>query len=151
MGAGSAGGQALVGIPRVRALRLDPALAAVSRVWPFETGFTDRPAPAGGPWVVHVEAWPGIVPAREVRAECAATGAVRDQAQVRLLCRLARRQDEAGTLGRWFAVPGLDGRPREVAGREEGWILGAPTLDIGPTVGEGVVPPIPDRRGAMPR
>src|SRR5207249_911251 len=36
LGAGAVGSQALVGIPVVAALRDDPELAAVSRVWPFE-------------------------------------------------------------------------------------------------------------------
>jgi precorrin-8X/cobalt-precorrin-8 methylmutase len=34
------GSQALLGLPRLAGLRHDPVLAAVSRVWPFETGFS---------------------------------------------------------------------------------------------------------------
>src|SRR5712692_5290091 len=41
--AGSVGSQALVGIPRVAALRDDPEIAGASAVWPFETGFTSDP------------------------------------------------------------------------------------------------------------
>ena len=60
LGQGSVGGQALLGIPMLRALRDDPALAPASRIWPFETGFTPRPR-ATGPVIVHAEIWPGIV------------------------------------------------------------------------------------------
>ena len=38
LGAGSVGGQALTGIPVVRALRDDPRWRDEARVWPFETG-----------------------------------------------------------------------------------------------------------------
>jgi hypothetical protein len=38
LGTGSAGSQALTGIPVVRRLRDDPLLAARAQVWPFETG-----------------------------------------------------------------------------------------------------------------
>ncbi len=123
-GAGSVGSQALTGIPRVRALRDDPQLAAVSRVWPFETGFTARPVPDRGPFVLHAEIWPGIVPAAEVGHETATTGAIKDQAQVRLMCRWAARHDADGALGAFFADPGLAPPDRARVDREEGWILG---------------------------
>ena len=100
----------------MRALRDDPLLASVSRVWPFETGFTDRPVPEAGPFVLHAEVWPGIVavPAAE---------AIRDRAQVRLMCEWAARQDASGVLGGWFA-PALDAATAAAAAAEEGWILG---------------------------
>src|SRR3954465_1908311 len=41
-GNGSVGSQALVGIPHVTALRNDPVLGPVSRVWPFEAAFQQR-------------------------------------------------------------------------------------------------------------
>jgi len=62
-GAGSVGSQALTGIPRVRSLRLDPALASASAVWPFETGFTSSFAAR----IVHAEIWPGVVEAQVAR------------------------------------------------------------------------------------
>lgn len=61
-GAGSVGGQSLVGIPAVCRLRDDEALKGYSRVWPFETGFTLLPTPEEGPFVLHVEIFPGNVP-----------------------------------------------------------------------------------------
>ena len=124
-GAGSVGSQALVGIPRVRELRDDPDVAHVSTVWPFETGFTSAPAPERGPYVLHAEIWPGIVPKGEVDDEILATGAIRDQAQVRLMCVWAHREDAVGALGPRFD-PGSLAAPetREAAAAEEGWILG---------------------------
>src|SRR4051812_15632108 len=62
-GNGSVGSQALVGIPRVRSLRDDPDLAAVSAVWPFETGFAVPDAE-----VVHAEIWPGVIATRGLHA-----------------------------------------------------------------------------------
>jgi hypothetical protein len=60
--------------------------------------------------------WPGIVavPSGE---------AIRDRAQVRLMCGWSARHDAAGTLGGWFA-PALDGATAAAALAEEGWILG---------------------------
>ncbi len=60
-GAGSCGSQALTGIPYVKRLRMDTELASVSKVWPFETGFTASPSPEAGPFVLHAEIWPGVV------------------------------------------------------------------------------------------
>lgn len=59
--AGSVGGQALVGIPCVAKVR--DALAARSKVWPFETGFTESPLDAGTS-VLHAEIWPGVIDGR---------------------------------------------------------------------------------------
>jgi hypothetical protein len=60
--------------------------------------------------------WPGIVavPAGE---------AIRDRAQVHLMCGWAARHDAAGTLGAWFAPP-MDAATAVTASSEEGWILG---------------------------
>jgi hypothetical protein len=116
LGAGSVGSQALLGIPRVRALRDDPGLAAVSRVWPVETGLTDRPSPDAGPFVLHAEIWPGIVAVPP-------DAPIRDEAQVRLMCEWAERRDHDGTLGALFA-PALDADTETAVVAEEGWILG---------------------------
>jgi hypothetical protein len=125
LGVGSVGSQALLGIPRVHWLRQHPTLAAASRVWPMETGFTPTPTPRRGPFVLHTEVWPGIVPRDLVRAECANTGAIRDQAQVRLLCRWARQLDAAGDFGAHFAAPPDVEEPAlQAVLHEEGWILG---------------------------
>lgn len=120
-GAGSVGSQALTGIPRLIALRDAPDLAAHSRVWPFETGFTARPA-GGEVLIVHAEIWPGIVGAGVE----AGKGAIKDAVQVEKLCEWAERRDAAGTLGACFAEPeGLTDAQREACLREEGWVLGA--------------------------
>lgn len=119
-GIGSVGSQALVGIPRVASLRDDEALAPVSKVWPFETGFTARVPPKYGPFIVHAEIWPGIVPVDTDLHQ------VRDAAQVLTLARYLASLDDAGELASWFAQPN-DLAPHEVDAclNEEGWILGA--------------------------
>ena len=119
-GTGSAGGQALLGIPVVCRLRDDPALAGVSRVWPFETGFTALPTSEHGPAIIHAEIWPGLV---SDQLDAALT--IRDQAQVRAMARWLARLDDAGQLGTLFNPPaarssGMSDRYSE----EEGWILG---------------------------
>jgi len=118
-GAGSVGSQALTGIPRVHALRFDPALAAASAVWPFETGFTavfpERTR------VVHAEIWPGLVEhwvAQRVEP-------IRDERQVLAMCDWARSLDRRGELAAHFQRPlGLTGEELGAALEEEGWVLG---------------------------
>jgi len=119
-GPASVGGQTLLGIPAVCRLRDAPDLAAISRVWPFETNFTATPTPTHGPWVIHAEIWPTLV-ARQYPAL-----PIKDQAQVRALVTWLLAQDDAGVLSRCFAAP-----PRVAAdalqacATEEGWIVGA--------------------------
>jgi hypothetical protein len=121
---GSVGSQALLGIPRVRALRDDPVLSPISSVWPFETGFSVRRVPAEGPFILHAEIWPGITGSQKVDAEQAATGAIRDEAQVRLMCRWAAERDDEGVLGERFAAPAhLSEQQIAAVVAEEGWIL----------------------------
>lgn len=124
LGAGSVGSQALLGIPRVRDLRDDSALGPISRVWPFETGFTSNPSRESGPYVLHAEIWPGIVDPVKL-ADLVAQGLIKDQAQVRLMCEWAACADSEGTLGRWFSRDVLpDGVDVDAVAGEEGWILG---------------------------
>ena len=119
-GNGSVGSQVLVGIPVVMNLRDDPLFSPVSQVWPFETGFTAVPTPTAGPFILHAEIWPGIVPALD------AALAIRDQAQVRAVVELLARLDRDGTLGRLFDRPdGLAEDDERKVVEEEGWILGA--------------------------
>lgn len=119
-GNGSVGSQVLVGIPVVTRLRDDPLLAAFSRVWPFETGFTPAPTPAEGPFIVHTEIWPGITKELDPRVP------IRDQAQVRAVTGLLARLDADGALGGLFDRPGrLFGNDEARVVAEEGWILGA--------------------------
>ncbi len=104
--AGAVGSQALLGLPRLEALRqrFGPRLT----VWPFE--------PATGE-VVLAEIYPSLM-AEAVRAELARRGdAVRDAVQVELTARALMGLQEAGELEAALAA-GAD------AGAE-GWILGA--------------------------
>lgn len=121
IGSGSVGGQCLVGIPVVCRLRDDPALSAMSAVWPFETGFTPTPTPATGPCILHAEIWPGLV-SDALDPDIA----IRDRAQVRATVRWLSKLDEDGRLGALFAIPDSL-HPEGVAAsvEEEGWILGA--------------------------
>jgi hypothetical protein len=122
-GVGSVGSQAIVGIPRVASLRFDPALAPVSKVWPFETGFDPGAIPAAGPAIVFAEIWPSIVDALALAA-LMKRGLIKDQGQVRLMCEWARDHDRAGTLAQYLEVPGLEPEDGATAVAEEGWILG---------------------------
>jgi precorrin-8X/cobalt-precorrin-8 methylmutase len=115
---GSVGGQTLVGIPRLEALRNDPALRAVTRVWPFETGFaplTRRQLARIG--VLITEIYPSLIPLPD-------GAAVKDARQVDAMARFLQRHDRAGTLGPLFAAP-CSAAERAVIEREEGWIFGA--------------------------
>ena len=119
-GAGSVGGQALVGIPVVRRLRDDARFTDFSRVWPFETGFTVEPTPERGPFVLHAEIFPGNV------TDPLDSDAIRDQAQVRAVVNWLSRLDEQGELACLFGAPtGLDPDALDSCAREEGWILGS--------------------------
>jgi hypothetical protein len=120
-GTGSAGGQALVGIPALCRLRSDPALAAVSRVWPFETGFTPALTTEQGPAIILAEIWPGLVP-----GPLDPGIAIRDQAQVRAVSQWLADLDAAQQLGALFAAPrDLSPEALEHCLTEEGWILGS--------------------------
>ncbi|RFU13081.1 molybdopterin guanine dinucleotide synthesis [Rhodobacteraceae bacterium W635] len=98
-GAGAVGSQVLMGLPVLARLRRRFA----ARVWPFE-------APEGA--LVFAETWPTLID-RTVKAQCAATGEIRDAAQVRLLARALS------------SLPGPDlAAMLAERSREEGWILG---------------------------
>ncbi|HTS93302.1 MAG TPA: precorrin-8X methylmutase [Stellaceae bacterium] len=117
-GTGSAGGQALTGIPVLRALRDDPALRDVLRVWPFETGLA-APPPSRHPPAVMAEIYPSLVPAP------ARAGEVKDSAQVRHLAEHFASLDGKGALAPLFAGdPALNPEERKRVEREEGWVLG---------------------------
>ena len=80
----------MVGIPVVAHLRFKTSFQDVSKVWPFETGFTPRPTLSDRPFVLHAEIFPGLVPPREDR------NIIKDQAQVRDLTAWLSDLDEAG-------------------------------------------------------
>jgi len=116
---GSVGGQALLGIPAVRRLKL--ARGEALRVWPFETGFQPlTEADLAGVEVVVAEVYPSLIKGD------GAAGEVKDLVQVRTTAEHFARLDEANRLGPLFGPP--KSAPAETvrdAEREEGWILGA--------------------------
>ena len=119
-GAGSVGSQALMGIPRIHALRSDAALEKVSTVWPFETGFTCLPTTTAGPAVLHAEIWPGAAPVDLTKHP------IKDAAQILSLIEWFDARDRLGTLGTLFDRPaGLSDAAYDSCLNEEGWILGA--------------------------
>ena len=116
---GSVGGQAILGIPMVRRLKL--ARGEALKVWPFETGWKALgEADLAGVDVVAAEVYPSLYKAQP------AAGEVKDLAQVRATAEHFARLDEAGKLGALFA-PAKETAPDVVADaeREEGWVLGA--------------------------
>jgi hypothetical protein len=116
---GSVGGQAILGIPAVRRLKL--ARGETFKAWPFETGFKPlTESDLDGVEVVAAEVYPSLLKIQ------AGPGEVKDLAQVRVTAEYFARLDEAGKLGALFAPPA--GTASDVvldAEREEGWILGA--------------------------
>ena len=116
---GSVGGQAILGIPVVRRLKL--ARGDAAKVWPFETGFKAlTEADLEGVQVVIAEVYPSLIKA------VPAAGEVKDAAQVRALAEHFAKLDEAGKLAALFG-PSKDAPEAVVADAEtqEGWILGA--------------------------
>ena len=117
---GSVGGQAILGVPMVRRLKL--ARGDAFRIWPFETGWkTLGEADLAGVAAVAAEVYPSLIKLQPLPGE------TKDLAQVRALAEHFAKLDEAGRLGAMFG-PAKD-TPAEVvadAEREEGWILGAP-------------------------
>jgi precorrin-8X/cobalt-precorrin-8 methylmutase len=118
-GNGSAGSQALTGIPIVRRLRDDPALAASALVWPFETGLR-APAPIGDVGrIILAEIYPSLRPVVPTPGE------VKDSTQVRTLAQYFAELDTRGELAAVFAGDSrLSADERIVVEQEEGWVLG---------------------------
>jgi precorrin-8X/cobalt-precorrin-8 methylmutase len=115
LGSGSVGGQALTGIPVVRALRDDPRWKADARVWPFETGLR---APADGKLVI-AEVYPSLW------AVSPADGETKDAAQVCAVARFFAERDREGQLATLFAGDlGLTPAQRDRVETEEAWTLG---------------------------
>jgi hypothetical protein len=125
-GNGSVGSQALVGIPYVRNLRNHVELQHCSKVWPFETQFTNAPSPATGPFILHAEIWPRVVNAQVNELLAANQQLIKDQAQVRAMCNWASELDVQGALGQYFASPqNLTDAQVQVCTEQEGWVFGA--------------------------
>lgn len=116
---GSVGGQAILGMPVVRRMKL--ARGEAMKTWPFETGFKAlTEADLAGVDVVAAEVYPSLLKPQ------GAPGEVKDLTQVRTTAEHFARLDEANRLGALF------GPPKDTAAdvvldaeREEGWILGA--------------------------
>jgi precorrin-8X/cobalt-precorrin-8 methylmutase len=117
---GSVGSQSLLGIPRVSALRFDPALRDSSVVWPFETGFQSIERPGPNDWrILHAEIYPSICRVN------ISPGQIKDRLQVETLARHFADLDSNGDLGALFACPlDLSLDQKRVVETEEGWILG---------------------------
>ena len=116
---GSVGGQAILGIPVVRRLKL--ARGEAFKVWPFETGWKAlSEADLAGVDVVAAEIYPTLAKAAPLPGE------LKDTAQVRAAAEHLAKLDEAGRLGALFGPP-KSAAPDVVvdAQQEEGWILGA--------------------------
>jgi precorrin-8X/cobalt-precorrin-8 methylmutase len=115
LGAGSVGGQALTGIPVVRALRDDPRWVDRVRIWPFETGLQ---APEQGT-VVIAEVYPSLWTVSP------AEGETKDAAQVRSVARFFAETDRAGKLAALFVGdPSLTPEQQLRVETEEAWTLG---------------------------
>lgn len=124
-GHGCVGSQALLGIPRLHYLINHENLSPYSKVWPFETGFTQRSIPKQGPFILNAEIWPGVVRERATRLE-EEYHFIRDQAQVRAMCEWAAKLDNDNELGKFFDPPAnLSEEQINACIEEEGWILGA--------------------------
>jgi hypothetical protein len=116
---GSVGGQAILGVPVVRRLKL--ARGEAMKIWPFETGWkTLTEVDLKDVDVVAAEVYPSLLKVTP------AAGEVKDLAQVRAVAEHFARLDEAGRLGAEF------GHAKDTAAdivadaeREEGWVLGA--------------------------
>ena len=115
LGAGSVGGQALTGIPVVRALRDDPRWCNKVQIWPFKLGLDARPqAP-----IVIAEIYPSLW------AVTPAPGEPKDRAQVRTVAGWLADLDRAGALAPLFAGdPLLTPPQRRLIETEEAWTLG---------------------------
>jgi hypothetical protein len=114
---GSVGGQAILGIPAVRRLKM--ARGDAVKIWPFETGLkTLTEADLDGVEAVVCEVYPSLYKA------VPAAGEVKDLAQVRVTAEYFARLDEQNKLGAVFGPATPPAGTTEVVEREEGWVLG---------------------------
>jgi hypothetical protein len=110
-GAGSVGGQALVGIAALDRLRRRETLTGKVAVWPFES--------TSGVPIVFAEIYPSLWPPDPRES-------VRDAGQVRAVAEHFRALDAAGSLAALLSVPEeLEADDRDAVLSEEAWMLGA--------------------------
>ena len=124
-GTASVGSQSLTGIARLHQLRNDPKLAAVSSVWPFETGWATR-----AKWlpkrvsILHAEIYPSF--------KDPLPDEIKDRGQVQAMWQWARDLDRDNLLWCEFCRPieVETGSKEDLAIQlTEGWILGcSPTI-----------------------
>ncbi len=116
---GSIGGQAILGIPMARRLKLKYGDAM--KLWPFETGWKAlTPADLDGVDLLGVEVLTGQAETKPLPGE------TKDQTDLRGAAESLAKLDEAGKLDALFAQPkALSEKDAPVAQGEEGWILGA--------------------------
>jgi precorrin-8X/cobalt-precorrin-8 methylmutase len=118
-GTGSAGSQALTGIPIVRRLRDDPMLRGNAKVWPYETELRALSPDDARGRIIFAEIYPSLLP------PVLSGGEVKDAAQVRTIATYFADLDERGELAALFAGdPRLSEAERRLVEREEGWVLG---------------------------
>lgn len=111
-GAGSVGGQVLVGLPTLWRIRNHPALRDRCRVWPFELQ-----APLDEPGVTLAEIYPSLLEDDPTLHD------VRDARQVLALVDGYRQMAADGDLAGAFDLPDLDASASAAVAQEEGWIL----------------------------
>jgi hypothetical protein len=116
---GSVGGQAILGIPMVRRLKL--AFGDPFALWPFETGYRAlSESHLAGIEVVAAEIDPSMTRAQPQ------SGETKEAAQVRALVEHLARLDDTNALGPAFGpAKGAAAEAVLDAETEEGWILGA--------------------------
>jgi hypothetical protein len=117
-GAGVVGGQSMLGIVAIKALR--DALGEGARVWPFDTGFgAMNEDNLAGLTTVIAEVYPSLYPG------AAESGEVKDATQVRTVSQTFAEMDDKGEFSPLFDAPkGLSETDLAIAATEEGWILG---------------------------
>ena len=116
--AGAVGSQVITGLPVVKALREDPALAAHAAVWPFDTGLR---TPKDD--IVLAEIYPSLHAPDPAHA-------IKDAGQVSAVAKWLAAEDRAGTMPGHFAGPtALSAAERALVETEEAWILGLGTSD----------------------
>ena len=133
---GAVGSQALLGIPRVQALRADRRLRRAARIWPFETGLAAPEVADGG--IVLAEVYPSLI------AHKPEDGLVKDACQVRSIAEHFAVLDARDELAPLFAGdPDLTAEERRSIEQEEAWILGvtaAPDRKAARDHGPGAAP-----------